>query len=482
MSHSSINRRGVLLASGSLAVAAAIPSASAPAAALTPQPIAGADDQELRLRTIARRAIDAALWGMPAASMAAFRRSLAGVGASYNDVLYFSKPLEARHEFITANNNTPYVTTVLDLHHGPMVIDVPAASDKVALFGSAIDSFEVPLVDVGPTGDDAGKGGKYLFLPPEYKGSPPGGYFIIPSTTNFLHVAFRPIIGKGATIEDGVAYSKTLKVYPLSSEANPPPTKFVDAYPQAWHTLPVYDLTFFKDIAAVVNDEPAQERDAAMLGLLASLGIEKGKPFNPTGETAKNFEQAVKQAYDLMQAYLVGPFSERLWPDRQWTQVRLTPAKNTDFMIDGKLLVDERATIFFVGTWVPKKLAASAYPMVFRDKSGALLKGDKTYRLRVPADTPARDFWSAIVYSMKTKSMIPNAQRIVGLSSYDKSKMQLNGEGSVDLYFAPKAPAGKDANWIPTGEDFFVIFRLYGPEKAYFDRTWKLPDLEDIAG
>jgi hypothetical protein len=120
-------------------------------------------------------------------------------------VVYFSKPLEARHEFITANNNTPYVMTVLDLHDGPRVLEVPPASDKIALFGSAIDSFEVPLVDVGPTGTDAGKGGKYLFLPPGYIGTASDGYFVIPSTTNFLHVALRPIIGKGATIEDGVA-------------------------------------------------------------------------------------------------------------------------------------------------------------------------------------------------------------------------------------------------------------------------------------
>jgi len=438
--------------------------------------------EELDHRTIQRRAVDGALWGMPAVSMAAFRRSLAGVGAGYNDVVYFSKPLEARHEFLTANNNTPYVTMVLDLHHGPMVIEVPPASRKVALFGSAIDSFQVPLVDVGPSGDDKGKGGKYLFLPPGHQGARPKGYFLIPSTTNFLHVAFRPIVGKGATIDDGVAYARTLKVYPLSRAANPPQTNFVDAYPKAWHTLPVYDLTFFKDVAAVVNDEPAQEKDAVMLGLLASIGIEKGRPFNPTGETARIFEQAATQAYDIMQTDLVGPASVRRWPGRQWVDFLLTHTENMDFMIDGKLLVDQRATTYFFGTWLPKKLAASAYPMVFRDASGALLKGDKTYRLRVPAGTPARDFWSAIAYSMKTKSMVPNPENKVGLSSYDKSKMEMNGDGSVDLYFAPKAPAGKDANWIPTGEDFFIIFRLYGPEKAYFDKTWKLPDLESIAG
>ena len=290
----------------------------------------------------------------------------------------------------------------------------------------------------------------------------------------------RPIIGKGATIGDGVAYAMTLKVYPLASAAKPPPTKYVDGYPKAWQTLPVYDLTFFKDIAAVVNDEPAQAKDAAMLGLLASIGIEKGKPFNPTGEIARAFEQAAAQAYDIMQARMVTSAFEKLWPDRQWGELRYTHTKDTDFMKDGRLLIDDRANVFFIATWLPKKLAASAYPQTFSDATGVLLKGDKTYRLRVPADTPARDFWSVILYSMKTKSMIPNPANKVGLSSYDKSKMQMNSDGSVDLYFAPKSPAGKEANWIPTGEDFFVFFRLYGPEKAYFDKTWKLPDVENV--
>ena len=475
-------RRHVVAALSALAAALLIASGAASAQSAPAAPVHAANSSVggPELSNVARRAIDAALWGMPAVSMAAVRRSLAGVGAGYNEVLYFSNVMEARHELLTANNTTPYVAVVLDLHSGPMVIEVPPASAKVALFGSAIDSFQVPIADVGPTGDDKGKGGKYVFLSPGYAGARPNGYFVIPSATNFVHAAFRPIIGKGGTIEDGVAYAKTLKIYPLASAAKPPPTKYVDGFPKAWQTLPVYDLTFFKDIAAVVNDEPAQTKDAAMLGLLASIGIEKGVPFNPAGETAKALEQAAAQAYDIMQARMVTSAFEKLWPDRQWGDLRYTHTKDTDFMKDGRLLIDDRANVFFIATWLPKKLAASAYPQTFTDATGALLKGNKLYRLRVPADTPARDFWSVILYSMKTKSMIPNSANKVGLSSYDKSKMQMNNDGSVDLYFAPMAPEGKETNWIPTGEDFFVFLRLYGPEKAYFDKTWKLPDVENV--
>ena len=439
--------------------------------------------EDLARRTLERRAVEAAIWGMPAVSMVGVRKSLAGIGADFNQVVYFSQPLEARHEFLTANNQTPYVMTVLDLRHGPVVVDVPPASSKVALFGSAIDSWQVPLVDLGPSGDDAGKGGRYLFLPPGYTGSRPAGHIVIPSPTIFVHVALRPIILGQGTLADGVAYSQTLKVYPLAEAANPQ-TRYIDAYPKLWKTLPVYDLTYFRDLAAVVNDEPAQERDAVMLGLLASIGIEKGKPFNPTDEQARAFERAVQDAYAAMQDYFTTPGKALVphWSDRQWMATHHTQTQDFTFVVDGKLLVDERAGGFALwATWLPKKLgAASAYPTALRDGAGRLLSGQNNYRLRVPADTPARDFWSVIVYSMKTKSMIPNPQNRVGLSSYDKSKLLMNADGSVDLFFGPNAPSGKEANWLPTGEDFFLILRLYGPGKGYFDKTWKMNDIEQV--
>ena len=342
-------------------------------------------------RAIERRAVEAAIWGMPAVSMVGFRKSLAGIGADFNQVVYFTQPPEARHEFLTANNQTPYVMTVLDLRRGPVVVEVPPASSKVALFGSAIDSWQVPLVDLGPSGDDAGKGGKYLFLPPGYTGSRPDGHIAIPSPTIFVHVALRPImIGQG-TLADGVAYSQTLKVYPLA-EASNPQTKYMDVYQKPWKTLPVYDLTYFRDLAAVVNDEPAQEKDAVMLGLLASIGIEKGKPFNPTGEQAAAYERAVQEAYAAMQDYFTTPGKALAphWPGRQWSATHRTQTQDFTFLVDGKLLVDERGGGFALfATWLPKKFgAASAYPMALRDGAGKLLSGQTPTACGYPPTRP----------------------------------------------------------------------------------------------
>ncbi len=108
-----------------------------------------------------------------------------------------------------------------------------------------------------------------------------------------------------------------------------------------------------------------------------------------------------------------------------------------------------------------------------------MLNGEDTYKLTVPADTPAEDFWSVIVYSMKTKGFVKGNER-VGLATPSLPDMQVNDNGSADVYFAPTAPDGLESNWIPTGEDFFLLFRLYGPAEGWIDSGWQLPDLEKV--
>jgi hypothetical protein len=174
-----------------------------------------------------------------------------------------------------------------------MVREVPAASDEVALFGSAIDSWEVPLADVGPSGDDAGKGGRYLFTPPGHEESAPDGFFVVPSPTVFVHVALRPITRAAGTLEDAVAYSQGVKTYRLADADDPPANRYVDAFPLTWNTLPTFDLDFFRLLAEAIDLEP-QEKDAVMLGMLANIGIEKGKPFEPDAARSELLTEAAK--------------------------------------------------------------------------------------------------------------------------------------------------------------------------------------------
>ncbi len=434
-----------------------------------------------------QRATEAAIWGMPAAGMIDFekatRRDLDG---DVNDVIYVSRPFQSRHGFLTANDVTPYAWGSITTEKGPLVVEVPAATDKVGYFGTIVNTWDVPLIDVGTTGADEGKGGKYLILPPGYKDEIPKGYIVVPSDTINQGFSFRPVMKEGATFEDTTAYAKKLRIYYLADAANPPDTRHIDAFPKKYGSLPTYDLSFFKDIYDVINREPTRPQDKAMMALLAGIGIEKGKPFNPTPAQKRAMEEGIKLAYASMQSYFTTEGKSMLpwWKDKKWYIWNFAEGQaeaGFPYVTDDMILIDERAGgSYFWITYLPKNLGGGTFYLTgLRDRDGNLLDGASTYKLRVPKDTPARDFWSVIVYSMKTKGFVEDVER-VGISSRDKETLKFNDDGSVDVYFAPKAPKGMESNWIPTGEDFFLLFRLYGPDKPLFEKTWMLDDVVKV--
>jgi len=438
-------------------------------------------------RMIVQRACEAAIWGMPAVGLYGIEASVPrDLGGKPGDVVYFSQPMTARHGFLTANDVTPYVVANLTTEGGPMVVEVPAAGDKASFFGTFVDAWQTPVADVGPPGDDKGEGGRYLFLPPGYSGEVPEGYIVYRPRTYTVAFAFRPVARNGGTNADQSAYARTLRVYRLADSAAPPATVFIDAYPKTWNTLPQYDVRFFEDLDRVIQREPVLERDKAMMAMLATLGMGKGKPFAPDPETTAAVEEGIDCAFDAMQEYFTTPGVAMVpwWPDRQWQVWNFAegqPEAGFPYETNERILTDERAGgSYFWITYLPKSLGGGTFYLTgLRDAQGALFNGEDTYRLRVPADTPARDFWSVIVYSMATKGFVEDVDR-VGLSTPNLPGMQANADGSVDIYFAPTAPHGLENNWIETGEDFFLIFRLYGPDRALFEKTWTLPDVERL--
>lgn len=454
---------------------------------LTP-PSAGASSHDSsEYQTLVRRACEVAIWAMPAVGIwditVSTRRDLSG---DVGDIVYFSQPMTSRHGFLTANDVVPYVVASLTSKGDPLVVEVPPASDKTSYFGTFVNAWDVPIADVGPPGDDKGKGAKYLFLPPDHEGQVPSGYLVYRPKTYSVNFAFRPVSKNGGTLEEAVAYAQTLRTYKLSEAADPPKTRFIDAYPKTWNTLPTYDISYFHDLSAVVNNEPVLERDKSMMALVASLGIEKGKPFEPDEETTRALEEGLQCAYDSMQHYFTEPgrAMEPYWEGSQWQVWKFAegqPEAGFPYVTEDRVLIDERAGgAYFWITYLPKQLGGGTFYLTgLRDSTGTLLDGTSTYRLTVPADAPAKDFWSAIVYSMKTKGFVDGADR-VGLSSKQLEAMKRNDDGSVDVYFAPEAPEGLEANWIPTGEDFFLLFRLYGPGDTLFDKSWKLDDVEKV--
>ena len=443
-------------------------------------------EQDLDFQLAYQRGIQAVIWGMPAVSIASLRQAtFRDLNARYNDIIYMSNLAEPRHELLTACNRAPYVVVMLNLKTGPAVLEVPPATAKAAFSGSVVDGWMVPLADIGPAGDDAGQGGLFLFLPPGFKDRLPDGYLPVQAKTYNVHVAVRPLPRSGQTLapSDAVAYSKRLRAYPLALADRSPANRYIDAYPKSWRTLPTYDMGYFETLAQIVEEEPLQERDAAMIGLLASIGIQKGTPFLPPSKLARALELAVKDGRRQMEHYFETPglATSPYRPDSHWMAGNATPQEGGTYLIDGRLLIDERAGgAMYWSMFPPKRRDRDVYSLrALRDSSGQLLKGAGLYRLRVPRDVPVRDSWSVTVYGKESKAYIANDLNRVGLSS--GHPLRRNADGSVDLYFGPQPPADREPNWIPTGNrDFFLIFRFYGPEEALFDRSFKLPDVKKV--
>jgi hypothetical protein len=439
---------------------------------------------ELTKRTLERRAMDAAIWGMPIVSFDVMRQGFfRDAKAHYGDIMYWSRFSTWKNQTTTPNTSTRYVIFFTNTKDGPVVVDVPPVGDA-ALFGTLLDAWQVPLLDVGNTGEDLGNGGRYLLLPPRYKGETPLGYIAVPSNTYNGFVALR-VISKTEQADDvraAIAYLKQLKTYPLAAASSPPEQRYIDMADTLWDGIVRFDESFYNSLARMVNEELAQARDLEMLGLLRPLGIEKGKRFKPDAATRVVLKQASHEVHAWFMERLAN-YGQRFWPDRKWHIPAPLIASETGFKWEAAdyFDVDSRGIGFFNFYAPPAKLDASTFYLdTFHDAQGQRLRGENTYRLHVPANVPAKQFWAFTVYDDETSSFIRRSAR-AGLDSYDEH-MKRNPDGSVDLYTGPKPPKGQEANWIPTvaGKGWFPFFRFYGPDEPLFQKTWKLPDITKV--
>jgi hypothetical protein len=283
-------------------------------------------------------------------------------------------------------------------------------------------------------------------------------------------------------VAKAVAYGKRIKIYPLSHAATPPTTTFVDVVDIVYDSTIPYNLRFFESLNRIVQAEPWLERDKTMIDPLRSIGIEKGKPFNPDPRTQDVLNDAAREAHAWLVARYEASLSSPYYEDGHWARPgspELFEGQATFFTKPDVYPVDVRGVTFSYAYFTPKHLGTgSSYLMAIADKDGRLLDGRTTYRLRVPANAPVRQYWSATVYDRATHAPIRNV-RWPSRSSQTPG-LQKNADGSVDLYFGPAAPAGKASNRVPTSADggFEVLFRFYGPEKPLFEKTWRLPDIE----
>lgn len=438
---------------------------------------------ELADRTRYRRAVEAAIWGMPIVAFDAMREAFVrDAGARFNDVCYLSTPADWKLQFTTPNASSLYMFVNFNTKDGPIVYEVPAATGA-GLFGSMSDAWQAPLVDVGPAGDDEGKGGKYLLLPPGYTEPEPAGYFTVRMNTYNGYSILRatPASPSDADVANALDLVKQIKLYPLSEAAHPRAQRYIDISGTVVDGIPQFDASFYERLARMVSEETVQPRDLVAMGQLHSLGIAKGAEFAPDAHMHELFTMAIAEAHArfVQNALAIHGY----WPDSHWGLPSIGSATATAFTFEtgDRLDIDGRGTTFFLDCGPPKKLgAASFYLWATHDSSDEAFQGGDRYRLRVPPKVPVKQFWAVTVYDLETAGFIRESPR-VELSSYDEH-MKTNDDGSVDVYFGPNAPAEKESNWIFTaeGRPWFAAFRFYGPEKAVADKSWVLPDIEAI--
>ncbi len=450
--------------------------------------IASPKEEDLAKRTIERRAVEALIWGMPAVNFDLMYQAMirdAKAGAGSNQIVYWSKLSDWKNQTLTPNPDAVYFMPFFDTKEvGPVVLEIPPADGGGSITGSVMDCWQAALEDVGSAGVDKGKGGKCLILPPGYKEKIPDGYIAMPSGNFQGYALLRSILQTGgdAGVAKAVAYAKRIKLYPLSQAANPRATTFIDASEVVFEANIPYDSRFFDSLNRMVQSEQWLTRDKAMIDPLRTIGIEKGKAFNPDTKTRAILDDAAKEAHAWLEMKYEALFMPAYYEGTGWAvpaSHETVEGLSTQFANPDSYPIDGRGLTYSLAFFSPKHLGTgSFYLMTIKDKEGNPLDGGSTYRLHVPSNAPVKQFWSATVYDRATHGLIRNLPS--SSRSSQTPALQKNADGSVDVYFGPKAPASKESNWVPTkpGGEFEVLFRFYGPEKPLFEKTWKLPDIE----
>jgi len=465
--------------------------------------------QLLKDELLFQRASQVYLWALPVINTYGMKEgSETKFGAGYNVLPVFKKRLDAKTLITTPNSDVIYALSYVDVgQDGPLVFEAPPG-----LQGMFLDVWQRPITgptldgktylgDIGLPGPDKGKGGSFLILPPGYEGDVPEGYFVYRSDTNNVFIFLRTFFEDPSDLSKAVGLMEAVKIHPLGQKDMAKAMQYPDASGVPVNMLPRSDITAFEQLKRMVDSEVETVADPDWMGMLASIGIAKGEPFQPDEKQQAILDAAAESAYDISRVLgfedEVGGVSYRLYPDRQWVNPfaagKGTDPKNYPFdvrwasnAVGGRTGIDQRTNFFTnyysltPGMAYPSPGAGAFYPIAHTDSDGEYLTGDHDYRLRLPPDIQAKLFWSVTVYDAANPSGLQNGQPFPSLGSRDKPVM--NADGSVDLYFGDTAPAGKEKNWLrtPKGKGYFAILRLYGPLEPALNRTWVPGDFEKV--
>ena len=430
-----------------------------------------------------QRATQAFLSTIQIASMYAMEEGMREFGPPNTTALLFEDLMDSKALWLTPNTVSVYMASWLELGDEPMVIETPPN-----VLGFIDDAWFKYVADFGNAGPDKGQGGKFLIIPPGYEGDIPDGYHVAKSNTYGNWVIWRGFQVDGSTKPAIDATKKLFRMYPLSQKDSPPEMNFVNMSGKFNNTIHRMDYGYWHEVDAQIQAEPIEGLDPEIRGLLASIGIEKGKDFNPDARMKGILTEAAKVGSVTARALTARPSDQRhyLYPGESvWTNPFIDG--RYDFLMNGARLLDSRVYMHFYATGITPAMAirnvgkGSQYAIAYLDKNGDALNGSKTYRIHLPPNVPAKDFWSFTLYDNQTRAMLQTDQRFPGLDN-NKDGLKANSDGSYDIYFSPEPPKGQEGNWIQTvpGKGWNTIFRLYGPLQSFYDKTWRPGDPEIV--
>ncbi|HRH85292.1 MAG TPA: DUF1254 domain-containing protein [Rubrivivax sp.] len=458
---------------------------------------------------------------MQGANFEAIRRGFLAAGVQDNQILVFSKLMDAKSLFLTANADTVYFVGTLDLSKGPMVLETPPKA-----LGTLDDAWWRWVIDFGVPGPDRAEGGRYLILPPGYDGPvPEGGFYVARARTNKVLILGRMFLENNDPQPAVELIRKHTKIYPYNaggegtsiaqfldgkarlSRIEPPPAMvFHEGSGKVMNTVPPNDSSYFELLNDLVQREPATALDPELMGPLAAIGIVKGKPFAPDARMKKILGEAVAVGNAASRTLLMAPRdpSWYYYPDSAWTNFlfqsgyefetpipMVTREGVKPFPTTGYRQLDARSAFFYGITGITPAMAmrlpgvGSQYLLAMQDANKQFFDGGKTYKLTLPKGIPYANFWSLTLYDNQTRSMLdtPQAYPRAGSQSYPSPAAEAGADGSTTVVFSPQQPAGVPrGNWIQTvpGKGWFVILRLYGPLEPFFTKAWRPGEVEPV--